>query len=171
MSIASKAARRRLCPVHGSRRNGHQARDSRDRPCSRIPRTAAFPDNWRHWPHEGEEPPLQRQQCKRTCVAGMNQTSSGGVEIDMSKQAATKWWRHHSILVSELMSSLESFDGGRCRIRTYDLLIKSQLLYQLSSAPIKCLRATISRRALRVSSKGPPPCPPPISPNRHLRNG
>ena len=33
---------------------------------------------------------------------------------------------------SEKPLHIKRFDGGRCRSRTYDPLIKSQLLYQLS---------------------------------------
>ncbi len=38
---------------------------------------------------------------------------------------------HHKLLI------FIYFDGGRTRARTWDPLIKSQLLYQLSYAPIK----------------------------------
>ena len=37
------------------------------------------------------------------------------------------------------MILVQSQSGGRSRIRTYDPLIKSQLLYQLSYAPAKRL--------------------------------
>ena len=38
-----------------------------------------------------------------------------------------------------------NFDGGRTRARTLDPLIKSQLLYQLSYAPIKAKRGALPR--------------------------
>ena len=38
-----------------------------------------------------------------------------------------------------------SFDGGRTRARTLDPLIKSQLLYQLSYAPIETAGAGVPR--------------------------
>ena len=40
-----------------------------------------------------------------------------------------------------------AFDGGRTQARTVDPLIKSQLLYQLSYAPIKNIRFGLAERA------------------------
>ena len=42
-----------------------------------------------------------------------------------------------TIDIGNLLDKSESFDGGRTRARTLDPLIKSQLLYQLSYAPIE----------------------------------
>jgi hypothetical protein len=47
--------------------------------------------------------------------------------------------------------------GGRTRARTLDPLIKSQLLYQLSYAPIEVVRAVLCGRA--GFSKASPACP------------
>ena len=43
-------------------------------------------------------------------------------------------------------SSRRDFDGGRTRARTLDPLIKSQLLYQLSYAPIEVDFTNAGRR-------------------------
>ena len=61
--------------------------------------------------------------CELACVTCDTQSSLYG------------WQAYHPIKLSILLSFLT--DGGRNRIRTYDPLIKSQLLYQLSYAPIR----------------------------------
>jgi hypothetical protein len=50
----------------------------------------------------------------------------------------------------------KSSNGGRTRARTLDPLIKSQLLYQLSYAPIERLASRLGRPAI---SKAPADCP------------
>ena len=58
--------------------------------------------------------------------------------------------RHFELsqIVSELnkLKYIICFDGGRTRARTLDPLIKSQLLYQLSYAPIEKRRCRHRRR-------------------------
>jgi hypothetical protein len=44
-------------------------------------------------------------------------------------------------------NKINAFDGGRTRARTLDPLIKSQLLYQLSYAPIATAGQSRSARA------------------------
>ena len=44
--------------------------------------------------------------------------------------------------------------GGRSRIRTYDPLIKSQLLYQLSYAPSGCALLSVQRGSGRIAMSG-----------------
>ena len=46
---------------------------------------------------------------------------------------------------------INDFNGGRSRARTYDPLIKSQLLYQLSYAPIEIAGAWLPREARHVA--------------------
>ena len=49
------------------------------------------------------------------------------------------------------MLKINGFDGGRTRARTLDPLIKSQLLYQLSYAPIEIAGASLPREARHVA--------------------
>src|SRR5271165_6028894 len=67
------------------------------------------------------------------------------------------------------MSCLFSFDfdGGRTRARTLDPLIKSQLLYQLSYAPIE-IAGPRARRG-QAFSKGAVGCPALTGPDLRLR--
>ena len=51
--------------------------------------------------------------------------------------AASGWRLPAPADINKPIVSVEAFDGGRTRARTWDPLIKSQLLYQLSYAPIE----------------------------------
>jgi hypothetical protein len=58
----------------------------------------------------------------------------------------------------ELNSDFRWLNGGRTRARTWDPLIKSQLLYQLSYAPVIVVltdKHTISREGLAKASRDP----------------
>ena len=49
------------------------------------------------------------------------------------------------------LADTEDFDGGRTRARTLDPLIKSQLLYQLSYAPIAPVRRSRQAEGRRLA--------------------
>ena len=60
----------------------------------------------------------------------------------------------------------QRIDGGRTRARTLDPLIKSQLLYQLSYAPIESFKAAPGRREARDLAKAAPPVQRPPRPRK-----
>ena len=62
------------------------------------------------------------------------------------------WFVEETIFHSKYPIDFYEVNGEPRRIRTFDLLIKSQLLYQLSYGP-----TLFSRQAVRRPAAGPPP--------------